>query len=240
VGAVPICRGTGSLRRVTGTLFVRGTRITFPREGYPFSEERVPLYRVTGAPLPIDPLRWCPVFRCRVTPYPRDGYPIPKDGYPFSEGRASLFRGTGVPFSQERVPPTRRRPPHIAMEGFPFPEGRLTLSERRVPHYRRTGTPFPGHGFPFSEGLWCPHTEGTGNTISDGRACSLGRKAPFTEACYTFVRWRGGPVPRDGEPFSEECRQGIPFFYPRRMTHRWRPESRPFADGDVEGMDWIR
>ena len=193
----------------------------------------MPRYRLTcsgGAPSSDAGL---PLIPGTDTLSRRTGTPFLRDEHPFSEGR-------GCPSPRNGNPPTRRQPPHIAMEGSPFPEGRLTLSERRVPHYRRPGTPFPGHRFPFSEGLWCPHTEGTGNAISDGRACSLGRKAPFTEACYTFVRWRGDPVPRDGEPFSEECRQGIPFFYPRRMTHRWRPESRPFADGDVEGRDWIR
>ena len=51
----------------------------------------------------------------------------------------------------------------------------------------------------------------------------------------------------DGDPFS--AGRGTPsqrnvgkeiLFYARTMTYRWRTASRPFAVGEVEGMDWIR
>jgi len=85
----PLSRGTGAhltsagypLNEVPVALSVGRESLFLGRE-IPFSEERVPLYRGTGAPLPIDVHRCCPVFRCKVTPYPRDGdiYPFPKDG----------------------------------------------------------------------------------------------------------------------------------------------------------------
>ena len=129
VGRVPICR-------VTGPPFFPVGGVHVPREGYLFSEERVPLNRGTGTPCPIDVHRCgrgcVPFSKGRVPLLPIEGYPLSqgrttlsgRTGTPISEGLKSPFPRDGCLFSQDQVPLPEDGYP-IAREGFPLPEGRL-------------------------------------------------------------------------------------------------------------------
>ena len=147
---------------------VRGTSIPFPRDGCPFSQERVP---PTRGRLPLLRER-AYLFRWTADPFPRDVYPITDERVPSPEGRGLHFRGTLYPVSEGQVPqfrrtgtPSPRAGGHCRRKGAVirvtqtlFRGTHAHSSERRVPLFRGMGALLPMDGYPFPRGLvhLCP------------------------------------------------------------------------------------
>ena len=122
-------------------LFLRGTRIHFPRKGNAIPRSYSTTLPRDGWPLTNRVHRWSPysdggspLSLGRTCRFPEGRVPLfPRDANPFSEGR-------GCTLSQERVP--------LPEDGDPSCEGGLALfrgdglpfSERRVAHHRGTHT----------------------------------------------------------------------------------------------------
>ena len=93
-------------------------------------------------------------------------------------------------------------------------------------------TPLLTDGHPFSDGGG-PDFRGMGASIRV--TCT---PAPWDSGTIFRVEWDPYSAGR-GTPSQRNVGKEI-LVYPRRMTNRWRIVFRPFAGGEVEGMDWIR
>jgi len=156
----------------------------------------------------------------------------------------------GCPFPQERVSPTRGRPPlwrgrafHFPRDGGQFSDRRAPITEERAPRFPGTGsqfprdcgtqcgacgTPYATDGHPLSVPWWT-HTlpfRMAGPPIPKGWGPGFRCMVTLcSEDCYTFVRWTGPPFPRDWEPLFSGMSAGKSFSTPDNDAPLENPRS---------------
>ena len=173
-------------------------RIPFPRDGCPFSQERVSPTR--GRP---------PLWRGRAFHFPRDGGQFSDRRVPSSEERAPRIPGTGSQFPRDSgtqcggrvVPHIRRTGTHCLSRGGHRP----SPSEWRVPLFQRDGGPVSDVWLPLAARTVTPSSEGRGPLFR-------GTGSPFIVEC------------RCGNPFPRQT-SDVPLENPRSATCRWRSQA---------------